>query len=262
MEEIEKYVYKVFSDVTKYPLEILDENAHLDDDLGINGFKRQQIFDYFIDKYFPGNNDIFDEIYTIREIIATIEKHRWSHAVSRPRQKVAIVRNQHSTLGKALCKKLSENNIRIASSEEQNTAIDFFIANPYTYPGKTLGDIQPQDWEDAFMYEVVDLQQQIVKVAPHMKSGKILTFSSIGVDRYIANASLLSAIHHSIETLTRYLCVELACYKIQVNCIATKILHQNEAIGELDSFVLEMLKDETWFINGSVITADEGAGLC
>ena len=260
MEEIEKYVYKVFSDVTKYPLEILDENAHLDDDLGINGFKRQQIFDYFIDKYFPGNSNIFDEIYTIRDTIATIEKHRLSHTASPPRQKVAIVRNQHSVLGNALCKKLVQNNIRIASNEEQN--IDFFIANPYTYPGKTLGDIQPQDWEDAFMHEVVDLQQQIVKVAPRMNNGKILTFSSICVDRYTANCSLLSAIHHSIETLTRYLCVELASYNIQVNCIATKILHENEAIGELDSFVLEMLKDETWFVNGSVITVDEGASLC
>ena len=262
MEEIKRYVYKVITDVTKYPLEILDENAHLDDDLGINGFKRQQILDYFIDKYFPGNSDIFDEIYTIREIISTIEKHKLPRVAALPQKKVAVVRNQRSALGSALCKKLSENNIHIASSDEKNTHIDFFIATPYTYPGKTLADLQPQDWEDAFMHEIANLQQEIVQLAPKMVNGKILTFSSVAVNRHAANCSLLSAIHHSVETLTRYLCVELASYNIQVNCIATKTLHENESIGELDSFVLEMLKDETWFINGSVITADEGASLC
>ncbi|BBM87377.1 SDR family oxidoreductase [Candidatus Uabimicrobium amorphum] len=262
MDEVKKYVYKVFTDVTKYPLEILDENAHFDEDLGINSGKQQQIFDYFINKYFPGNSDIFDEVHTIKDVIATIIKHKQQPSTQQPEQKVAVVRNRHSVLGEALCQKLRENNIRIITSSEKTTNVDFFIANPYTYPGKTLSDLQPNDWEDAFMQEVVSLQQELMEIAPRMIHGKILTFSSIAIDKFTANCSLLSAIHRSVETLTRYLCVELASYHIQVNCIATKILHENEAIGELDSFVYEMLRDETWFINGSVITADEGASLC
>lgn len=73
-EDIEKIILSIFAESTRYPLEILETSAHLEDDLGIDSVKRAEIL-IAVQKKFGLPSDFKvppESLTTIKEIAKTI----------------------------------------------------------------------------------------------------------------------------------------------------------------------------------------------
>jgi enoyl-[acyl-carrier-protein] reductase (NADH) len=130
----------------------------------------------------------------------------------------------------------------------------------------------------------MSLHQGAMLAAPLMRprGGKIVSLSSPGAHRYIEHFGCMGPIKAAVESLTRYLAIELAPDNIQVNAVSAgpiygellekypekerlipywESLSAGKRLGQesdVASFVMYLLSDAATKITGSVMLVDSG----
>jgi NAD(P)-dependent dehydrogenase (short-subunit alcohol dehydrogenase family) len=106
--------------------------------------------------------------------------------------------------------------------ESQLGALDFFVHCASNGTLAPIDKITSDDWDKAFRTNVVGLHQGAIRAAALMQrrgGGRIVSLSMTATDRVFEYAACQSTVKAAIESLTRYLAVELAPRNIRVNCI-------------------------------------------
>ncbi|MCI0459604.1 MAG: SDR family oxidoreductase [Gemmataceae bacterium] len=101
--------------------------------------------------------------------------------------------------------------------------LDFFVSNASNGILAPLKEIQPEHWERAFRTNVVGLHQASLLAAESMRrrgGGKIVALSSIGAQRCLDYLGCIGTVKAAVESLVRYLAVELGADNIQVNAVS------------------------------------------
>jgi len=165
--------------------------------------------------------------------------------------------------------------------------LDIFISNAATGVLKPILDFDLKDWERMININARALLLGAQEAAKLMegRGGRIISITSIGSTRWIPQYGMLGTSKAAIESLTRYLAVELAPKKIIVNAVSagivdtdslkffpdremmlerTKRLTPVGRVGEPEDIakVVVMLcsEDASW-ICGQTIVADGGYAL-
>ena len=161
--------------------------------------------------------------------------------------------------------------------------LDFFVSNASNGMIAPLTHITEDHWQKAFTTNVIALHQASLLAAPLMDrsgGGKILAISSPGAQRYIEHFGCQGPVKAALESLVRYLAVELGPRNIQVNALsagplygelldkypegerlipywesrtATGRLGSEEQVTEAVAFLLSRASDP---ISGAVLLAD------
>jgi NAD(P)-dependent dehydrogenase (short-subunit alcohol dehydrogenase family) len=162
--------------------------------------------------------------------------------------------------------------------------LDFFVSNASNGMIAPLEHITFEHWDRAFRTNVIALHQGAMAAARLMRprGGRIVTISSPGAHRYVPYFGCMGTVKAAMESLTRYLAIELGPDNIQVNCIsagpiygellnkfpeADKLIPYWESLAagkrlaeekDLAPFVVFLLSEESHWITGSVLLADSG----
>jgi len=162
--------------------------------------------------------------------------------------------------------------------------LDFFVSNASNGMIAPLEYITLEHWDRAFRTNVVALHQGAMLAAKLMRprGGRIVTISSPGAHRYVPYFGCMGTVKAAMESLTRYLAIELGPDNIQVNCIsagpiygellnkfpeADRLIPYWESLAagkrlaeekDLAHFVTYLLSEEAHWITGSVLLADSG----
>lgn len=138
---------------------------------------------------------------------------------------------------------------------------------------------------DAMALNVLTWTRLLLKNSLFAKPAKIVTLTSMGNDRYWKGYGAIALAKSSLETLTKYLAVELAPYDIRINTIQAgvtetpslrmipsyekmmELVKQNHPMGKMtqpedvaNAIYLLSLDEANW-INGSIIHVDGGEHL-
>ncbi|HEV7498557.1 MAG TPA: SDR family oxidoreductase, partial [Vicinamibacteria bacterium] len=162
--------------------------------------------------------------------------------------------------------------------------LDFFVSNASNGMIAPLEYITLEHWDRAFRTNVIALHQGAMLAAKLMRprGGRIVTISSPGAHRYVPYFGCMGTVKAAMESLTRYLAIELGPDNIQVNCIsagpiygellnkfpeADRLIPYWESLAagkrlaeekDLAHFVMYLLSAESHWITGSVLLADSG----
>jgi NAD(P)-dependent dehydrogenase (short-subunit alcohol dehydrogenase family)/acyl carrier protein len=101
--------------------------------------------------------------------------------------------------------------------------VDFLIHNASNGILAPLKDMEPTHWDKAFRTNVVALHQASLLAAQSMRrrgGGKIVALSSVGAQRYLEYLGCIGTVKAAVESLVRYLAVELGTDNIQVNAVS------------------------------------------
>ena len=138
---------------------------------------------------------------------------------------------------------------------------------------------------DAMALNVLTWTRVLIKNGFFAKPAKIVTLTSMGNDRFWKGYGAIALAKSSLETLTKYLAVELAPYDIRINTIQAGVtdtpslrmipayekmidlVKQNHPLGKMttpedvaNAIYLLSLDEANW-INGSIIHVDGGEHL-
>ena len=116
-----------------------------------------------------------------------------------------------------------------AAIEARHGHLDFLVHNASDVTPTPLAAITAEDWHRAFRTEVVGLHQAALKAAPLMArrgGGKIVTLTHPAAHRCFENYAVLGTVKSAVESLTRYLAVELGPRNIQVNAVCAGPLRE------------------------------------
>lgn len=105
--------------------------------------------------------------------------------------------------------------------------LDIFVGNAASGVQRPLLDVDVRAWDWTLNINARSILAGIQAVAPMMKMngwGRVLTLSSIGGRRVLPDYGIVGVSKSAIETITRYLAVELAPYGITVNCISPGVV--------------------------------------
>lgn len=114
--------------------------------------------------------------------------------------------------------------------EQQFGGLDFFVHCSSNGTLASIDRITSEDWDKAFRTNVVGLHQSALRASRLMQrrgGGRIVSLSMTATDRVYPYAACQSTVKAAIETLTRYLAVELAPYDIRVNCVKAGAVYGN-----------------------------------
>ncbi|RXZ38197.1 SDR family oxidoreductase [Oxalobacteraceae bacterium CAVE-383] len=114
-------------------------------------------------------------------------------------------------------------NAMFDSIETQFGGLDFFVSNASNGMLAPLDQITPEHWEKAFRTNVIGLQQCALRASALMKKrggGRIVTLSSVAAHRYTDYFGCMGPIKAAVESLSKFLAVELQPHNIRVNCIS------------------------------------------
>jgi NAD(P)-dependent dehydrogenase (short-subunit alcohol dehydrogenase family)/acyl carrier protein len=172
-----------------------------------------------------------------------------------------------------------------AEIESRFGCLDFFVSNASNGAIAPLRDVTNEHWDRAFRTNIVAFHQGALMAAHLMKrrgGGKIMTLSSPGAHRYIEYFGCMGPIKAAVESLTRYLAIELASDNIQVNAVSVgpiygellrkypdserlirhwESLSAGNKLGEetdVANFVTYLLSNEASKVTGSVLLLDSG----
>ena len=107
--------------------------------------------------------------------------------------------------------------------ERRYGGLDFFVSNASNGIIAPLEYVSEAHWDRAFRTNVVGLHRGAMFASKLMRErggGKILTISSPGAQRYIEHFGCMGPVKAAVESLVRYLSIELGPYNIQVNAIS------------------------------------------
>lgn len=122
--------------------------------------------------------------------------------------------------------------------EEANAAmggIDIFVGNAASGVLKPVTAIDAKAWDWTININARSILLGVQAVLPHMKEkgwGRILSVTSIGSRHVFPDYGVVGVSKAAIESLTRYLAVELAPFGITCNCISPGLVDT----GALDHF--------------------------
>jgi NAD(P)-dependent dehydrogenase (short-subunit alcohol dehydrogenase family)/acyl carrier protein len=105
----------------------------------------------------------------------------------------------------------------------QFEGLDFFVSNASNGILAPMKDLKPEHWDRAFRTNVVGLHQASLLAAGLMRrrgGGKIVALSSVGAQRYLEYLGCIGTVKAAVESLVRYLAVELGSDNIQVNAVS------------------------------------------
>ncbi len=112
-------------------------------------------------------------------------------------------------------------------------ALDVLVSNAATGVIKPIAELTEKHWDWTMNANARALFTLARHAAPSMPAGSsIVAISSLGSDRVLDNYSLVGTSKAAIESLTRYLAVELAPQDIRVNCVSAGLVET----GALDHF--------------------------
>jgi len=175
-----------------------------------------------------------------------------------------------------------------AAVEARHGGLDFFVSNASNGMIAPLEHITTEHWEKALSTNVIALHQGAMLARPLMLrrgGGKIVSLSSPGAHRPIHHFGCMGPAKAALESLTRYLAVELGSENIQVNAISAGPLYGelldkypdaeelvpywesrtvNNVLGNEDGLaqmVAWMLSEVADMITGSVMDVDNGGAL-
>ena len=106
--------------------------------------------------------------------------------------------------------------------EARHGHLDFLVHNASDVTSTPLAAITAEEWHRAFRTEVVGLHQAALRAAALMArrgGGKIVTLTHPAAQRCFDNEAVLGTVKAAVESLTRYLAVELGPKNIQVNAV-------------------------------------------
>lgn len=136
-------------------------------------------------------------------------------------------KNEIETLGKKawlyqgnLCDLNSTQNMLNHIISEHNH-LDIYVANAASTSFKSLNDISVHHIEKTFNLVVTSFLLTVQALTPLLKNreSQILTISGIDTVKYCPGHGLLAAAKSALETITKYLSVELASEKIHTKCL-------------------------------------------
>lgn len=123
--------------------------------------------------------------------------------------------------------------------------LDFFISNAALGSFVSIRDLDDKAWDlamqtnaQAFLY----CAQQAEKIMPD--GGKIVALTSLGSQRFIPGYSAIGVSKAAIETLTRYLAVEFAGRRINVNAVCGGFVDTDalKAMPDYGNLVREVIR--------------------
>jgi len=113
--------------------------------------------------------------------------------------------------------------------EARHGHLDFLVHNASDVTPTPLAAITAEDWHRAFRTEVVGLHQAALKASLLMGrrgGGKIVALTHPAAHRCFENYAVLGTVKAAVESLTRYLAVELGPRNIQVNAVSVGPLRE------------------------------------
>ena len=100
------------------------------------------------------------------------------------------------------------------------STVDVFVANAAATAFRPLLDVKPHHIQKTYAITIASFLQIVQHVAPQMPSGgRIVTISGMDTHRYVAGHGVLASAKAALETLTKYLAVELGPRGITVNSV-------------------------------------------
>lgn len=163
--------------------------------------------------------------------------------------------------------------------------LDFFVSNASNGIIAPLDEVGEEHWERAFRTNVVALHRGALLARDLMRprgGGKIVALSSPGAQRYIEHFGCMGPVKAAVESLTRYLAIELGPDNIQVNAVSAGPVYgelldkypdsgrliphwESVTVGQrlaseddITDAVILMLTPATRTITGSVLLVDRG----
>lgn len=122
--------------------------------------------------------------------------------------------------------------------------IDLLVHSAALGAFKPVHKLKTNQWEISLDINAKAFLLLVQKVLPSMEKtgeGTIITLSSLGAQRYIPNYGAIGISKAALESLVRYLGVELAPKKIRVNCVSGGLV-DTDAVKYFPDF--ENLKKE------------------
>lgn len=122
--------------------------------------------------------------------------------------------------------------------------IDIFVHNAAIGAFKPVHKLKTNQWDLSMEINTRALLELTQKILPSMESrggGSIITLSSLGSHRFIPNYGAIGISKSALETLVKYLAVELAPKGIRVNAVSGGLV-DTEAIRYFPEF--ERFRDE------------------
>ncbi|MGD2163070.1 MAG: enoyl-[acyl-carrier-protein] reductase FabL [Anaerolineales bacterium] len=120
----------------------------------------------------------------------------------------------------------------IESVKEQYGGVDFFISNAASGYNRPVMEQRPKGWEWTMNINARALLFGAQKIAPIMQArggGAIVSLSSPGSFRVLPEYVVVGASKAAVESITRYLAVELAPMNIRVNAVSPGLV-ETEAL--------------------------------
>lgn len=127
---------------------------------------------------------------------------------------------------------------------EQFKRIDILVHNAALGAFKPVSKLRMNQWDLSFEINTKALLLLTQKFLPSMEKhggGNIIAISSLGAHRYIPNYGAIGISKSALETLIRYLAVELASKNIHVNGVSGGLV-DTDALKSFPQF--EMFKEE------------------
>jgi enoyl-[acyl-carrier protein] reductase III len=117
--------------------------------------------------------------------------------------------------------------------------VDVFVANAAATAFKSLLESKPHHVEKTYAITIGSFLAIVQRIASLMPdTGRIVTISGMDTHRYVAGHGVLASAKSALETLTKYLAVELGPRGITVNAV-------NPGYVETDSVALYLGDEET-----------------
>jgi len=283
----------VFSEITRYPIDILEEDANLEEDLGIDSVKLGEIFAALRERYgLPPMADLKEAVTpermrtlggiagVIAELVGTRPVAAPPVAPPEPRSsngtqpearvrlpldgKIALVTGSKAGLAPDMSRHLSALGATtivdsLQEVESGFAGLDFLVHCGSSRAAVSIDRITSDDWDDAFRSNVVGLHRCALEAIPLMErrgGGRIVVLSTTTSDRVVPHAACEGTVNAAVESLSRYLAAELAPHNVRVNCIKTDASRGNQA--NVCALVTALLSDELAFMTGSTIVLDNG----
>lgn len=115
--------------------------------------------------------------------------------------------------------------------------VDVLISNAASGSNKNAMELTPTGWDWTMNINARALLLLAQEVVPSMRSrggGRIVSITSLGSSRVLPNYTSVGVSKAALESLTRYLAVELASDKITVNCVSGSVV-DTEALNYFQS---------------------------
>jgi enoyl-[acyl-carrier protein] reductase III len=104
--------------------------------------------------------------------------------------------------------------------DEETDGVDVLVANAAATAFKPLLAVKPHHLEKTYAITIGAFLHIVQRLAPRLGNpGRIVTISGMDTHRYVAGHGVLASAKAALESLTRYLAVELGPRGVTVNCV-------------------------------------------